>query len=266
MKNSKQSHDGVLQNASSVKQSHKHDANLQKNSTLYFQVGLIVCLLAALGLLEMQFEQKTSRYVQRAQEPDDTFVTEAPRFKVHVEPEQQKRMVKQERKTVMFINQIEQVDNKTVIPETTINTPDTAVPDAPFDPTLVPDVAAPVETPIVDFILVEEVPLYPGCEDEKGNEARKKCMSDKITRLVQKRFNGNDIASNYGLTGKQRIFVQFQIDKSGKISEIKTQAPHPKLGEEAERIVNKIPNMKPGMQRDKPVSVRYTLPITFMAE
>lgn len=267
MKNSKQSHDGVLQNASSVKQSHKHDANLQKNSTLYFQVGLIVCLLAALGLLEMQFEQKTSRYVQRAQEPDDTFVMEAPNFKVHVEPEQQKRVQRQERKTVMFINQIEQVDNETILPEDiTIETPDTAVPDAPFDPTLLDNISEPVETSIVDFILVEEVPLYPGCEDEKGNEARKKCMSDKITRLVQKRFNGNDIASNYRLTGKQRIFVQFQIDKSGKISEIKTQAPHPKLGEEAERIINKIHDMKPGMQRDKPVSVRYTLPITFMAE
>ena len=35
----------------------KHDANLQKNSTLYFQVGLIVCLLVTYGLLEMQFEK-----------------------------------------------------------------------------------------------------------------------------------------------------------------------------------------------------------------
>src|SRR5690606_22614003 len=35
----------------------KHDANLQKNSTLYFQVGLIICLLVTYGLLEMQFEK-----------------------------------------------------------------------------------------------------------------------------------------------------------------------------------------------------------------
>lgn len=42
-----------------VKKSQKHDVNLQKNSTLYFQVGLIVCLLAVFSLFEMEFEKTT---------------------------------------------------------------------------------------------------------------------------------------------------------------------------------------------------------------
>jgi len=55
MSTPKKSHDTIRQNGQVVQKSQKHDANLQKNSTLYFQVGLIVCLLAAYGLLEMKF-------------------------------------------------------------------------------------------------------------------------------------------------------------------------------------------------------------------
>ncbi|MCB0444317.1 MAG: hypothetical protein KDC68_01405, partial [Gelidibacter sp.] len=44
-------------NASIVKPQ-KHDANLQKNSAVYFQVGLILCLLVTYGLFEMKFEEQ----------------------------------------------------------------------------------------------------------------------------------------------------------------------------------------------------------------
>ena len=52
-------HEFIRQNEKSVKSPQKHDANLQKNSTLYFQIGLIVCLLATYGVLEMKFLSKT---------------------------------------------------------------------------------------------------------------------------------------------------------------------------------------------------------------
>ena len=35
----------------------KHDANLQKNSTLNFQIGLILCLLGTYGVFEMKFKK-----------------------------------------------------------------------------------------------------------------------------------------------------------------------------------------------------------------
>ena len=46
----------IRQNDKNVTTSQKHDLNLQKNTTLYFQIGLILCLLAVFGLLEMRFE------------------------------------------------------------------------------------------------------------------------------------------------------------------------------------------------------------------
>jgi len=61
----------------------------------------------------------------------------------------------------------------------------------------------------------------------------------------------------------QRISVVFKIDKTGHVTDIKTLAPHPKLQEEAERVVNIIPDMQPGKQRNIPVGVIYSLPIIF---
>ncbi len=265
MKNSKHSHDIVRQNDEIVKKSHRHDANLQKNSTLYFQVGLIVCLLAALGLLEMRFESTIPEYAEVEPEKDRRFEMPMEQFKVYVEPKVEVKP-KTAAKSKLLINEVEIVDDDTTLPEDfKIDTPDSHVPESSFDSNSL-NIDKPVEVDEVPFPLIEEVPIYPGCEDEIDNEARKKCMSKAITRLVQRKFNGSDIASRYGLHGKQRITVQFLIDKSGKVTDIKTRAPHEKLEDEAKRVVNKIPEMQPGIQRDKPVGVRYTLPIVFMVE
>lgn len=263
MKNSKQSHELIRQNEQTVKQSQKHDANLQKNSILYFQVGLIVCLLAAFGLLEMQFETKIPSYSDSGLIIDDNFEIAVEKFKVYEKPKAEVKPKVLEKK-VSLIKKPEIIDDDTTRDLLEIETSDEMTSDVPFDPSSF-NIEKPTETAIVDFVFIEEAPVYPGCEDEKGNKARKKCMSDKITRLVQKKFNGSDIASQYGLTGMQKIYVQFQIDKTGKVIDIKSQASHPKLGDEAERVVNKIPEMRPGVQFDKPVGVRYTLPIVFMA-
>ena len=58
MKNSKKDFSNAGQSIAKVKKSLKHDANLQKNSTLYFQIGLILCLFGTYALFEMQFQEK----------------------------------------------------------------------------------------------------------------------------------------------------------------------------------------------------------------
>ncbi len=121
-----------------------------------------------------------------------------------------------------------------------------------------------VEEEIADvpFAVIENVPIYPGCENESGNEAKKKCMSSKISEFINKKFN-SDLASDLGLEGRQRIAVQFKIDKNGKVVDVRARAPHPRLEKEAVDVVQSLPNMTPGKQRGKPVGVLYSLPIVF---
>ena len=117
----------------------------------------------------------------------------------------------------------------------------------------------------VPFSLVEDVPVFPGCENKKNNEARKKCMSEKITKIVVRRFN-TDLAGDLGLSGRQRISVIFKIDKSGYITDIRARGPHPRLEKEAKRVIGLIPRMTPGKQRGQAVIVPYSLPIIFTVQ
>jgi protein TonB len=116
----------------------------------------------------------------------------------------------------------------------------------------------------VDYKFVEQVPVFPGCKGNK--EQLKKCMNEKIRRLVAKNFN-TEIAQDLGLSGERvRIFTQFTIDKDGKITAIKTRSKYKDLEKEAEKVIKTFPKMKPGKQRGRPVKVTYTLPIIFNVE
>lgn len=117
----------------------------------------------------------------------------------------------------------------------------------------------------VPFAVIEDVPIYPGCENEPNNNAKKECMSQKVQKFVVGRFDTN-LAGELGLEGRQRISVQFKIDKNGDVIDVRARAPHPRLEEEAVRVVRALPKMIPGKQRGKPVGVLYALPIIFQVE
>lgn len=116
----------------------------------------------------------------------------------------------------------------------------------------------------VPFSVIENVPIFPGCEKGSNNEKRA-CMSKKISQFVNKKFN-TELAGDLGLSGRQRINVIFKIDKTGTVVGIRARAPHPGLEKEAKRVIGLLPKMKPGKQRGKPVNVPYSLPIIFQVQ
>lgn len=78
---------------------------------------------------------------------------------------------------------------------------------------------------------------------------------------VVRHFRYPKEALNNNIQG--RVLVQFIINKEGKVEKITTRGPHPLLEEEAFRIISRLPKMKPGMQKGKPVKVKYAIPINF---
>jgi len=115
----------------------------------------------------------------------------------------------------------------------------------------------------IAFALIEQVPLFPGCEDLSSNEEQKKCMSQKIQDHVMKNFNSE---VGKGLTGVNRVIVQFKINKEGRIENVKARAASPELEKEGIRVINSLPQMIPGEQNGKAVGVMYSLPIVFQAK
>lgn len=114
----------------------------------------------------------------------------------------------------------------------------------------------------IPFMVVQNIPIYPGCENIKEKEAQKNCMSQKIDAHVKREFRTH-ISEELGLTGLNRIFVVFKIDEKGDVADIRARGPNKRLEEEAIRVVKLLPKMKPGRQRDKAVAVEYSLPIMF---
>ncbi|MDD7886823.1 energy transducer TonB [Flavivirga sp. 57AJ16] len=116
----------------------------------------------------------------------------------------------------------------------------------------------------VPFAVVEQVPVFPGCED-LSREEQKDCISKSIAKHVNRNFN-TELATQLGLIGRQRINVIFKIDTDGNIGEVRSRAPHPKLEEEAIRVIKTLPRMIPGKQKGKTVVVPYSLPIIFQVQ
>lgn len=261
MKNKSQSNSYAGQSKVAARTSLKHDVNVQKNSVLYFQIGLILCLLGTFGLFEMRFENKILQPEVAEQQPDVLEYT-LDKFKVY---EQEVKQQPKKKKSTKIIDEIdEKPDNYVEKIEETLFTPDDPVLTyTPIDTDAITVVEVPEEN--FNIINVQFVPIFPGCEKYELNSERKKCLNDKMGRLVRKKFD-TDIAVNYGLSGVQRIFVEFKVDKSGEITDIKTRAPHPKLEEEALRLAHKIPKMEPGKMGTTPVNVIYNLPITFKVQ
>lgn len=116
----------------------------------------------------------------------------------------------------------------------------------------------------VPFTIIEDVPVFPGC---KGNKSElKNCFNKQMARHFSKKFN-TDLPNELGLSpGKKRIIMLFKIDKNGEVTDIRAKAPHPRLQNEAIRIVKLLPKMTPGKQRGKPVGVKYTLPVRIDVE
>lgn len=261
MKDLKISSDAAGQSNKRDAKPQKHDANLRKNSALYFQVGLILCLMLTYGLLEMKFEEKSYNLAKV-----DYHDLEMEVYPINYVLEE--KMVTQKKNEVVVLTKdpiVKDDDFVEALPVEFL----TESPTVSVDPVKIGDIVVfkkddddDLDLKIFSTIGVEMAPVYPGCESEKNNEGRLKCMSDKLSKLIQKKFD-KDLASELGLSGIQKINVVFKINKLGAVTEIQTRAPRVELEREAKRVVEQIPKMLPGKQRERPVTVQYVLPIIF---
>ena len=114
-------------------------------------------------------------------------------------------------------------------------------------------VEKPVEKPkeVVEdvFTVVEQMPQFPG-----GEAA--------LMKYLQSHINYPPMAAENNVQGK--VVVQFVVDKTGRVGEVKVVRSVDKdLDREAARVCKSLPKFTPGRQNGHPVSVWYTLPVFF---
>ena len=98
----------------------------------------------------------------------------------------------------------------------------------------------------IPFITVEKMPRFNG----------------GLNTWLRKNLRYPARCAEMGIGGK--VFIEFVVEKDGSISSINVvRSADPDLSQEAIRVVKAMPKWIPGMQRDKAVRVRFTIPITF---
>ena len=108
------------------------------------------------------------------------------------------------------------------------------------------------ETEGEKYVMVEEMPEFPGGEKEmmtwisSNVKYPPEAVKNKISGLV---------------------LVSFTVSGTGKVQNVKTvRGVTPALDEEAVRVIKSMPDWKPGRQQGKPIDVEYTVPVQFMLE
>jgi protein TonB len=232
-------------------------ADLSRRSVLFFQIGMIVMLFITWRAIEWKTYDKeaidTGMVDMDAFEEEDVPITE-----LNTPPPPPPPPPPPAPEVIEIVEDEEEVE------ETVIESTETSQEEI-VEVEEVEVVEEEEEIGDVPFAVIEDVPVFPGCENEKNNQARKDCMSEKINDFVNRRFD-TGLGSDLGLSGINRIYVQFRIEKNGNITVLGARAPHPRLQQEAERVVNMLPKMQPGKQRGQPVGVLYSLPITFRVQ
>lgn len=228
--------------------------DLTRDSGLYFVIGLTIVLFLTWRALEYKTYEKDNVVVELMNVTDDLKedvpITEAIKTPPPPPPPSAPEIIE--------IVEDEAEIEETVIESTEINQETIVDAIMEIDDVVVEDVEEEISVP---FSVIENVPIFPGCEKEKGNKRRKACFQKKIQEHIIKEFRYPEIAAEMGIQG--RVYIHFIIDAKGHITRVRTRGPDPGLEKEGARIVSSLPRMTPGKQRGRAVIVPYSIPISF---
>ena len=220
-------------------------ANLENKKFLFMEIGLIVALLMVLGA----FEWSTTEGTDLASLGDETAVV-IEEEQVPITQEEQLPPPEVPKEPVMS-DIIDIVDDDIKVEDNfLLSTEDDASLGVEIrDYVVEQEVEEEVEEE-VPFAIVEQKPTFQGGD------------ANTFTRWVFSKIVYPEIAKENGVQG--RVTLQFTIETDGSVKNVKVlRGVDSSLDKEAVRVVSSSPKWKPGMQRNKPVRVKYTFPVVF---
>ena len=224
--------------------------DLSKNSSLYFVIGLAVVLFVSWQAIEWKTYKKTYGYeALNVEDDDDEEIPITEQIKTPPPPPPPPPPAPEV---------IEVVEEEEEVEETVIESTETDEDEIiEVEEVEIEEDDLDVDVP---FAVIEDVPIFPGCERVKKSK-RRECFQEKMNKHIRKNFRYPEIAQEMGIQG--RVYVNFIIGKNGEITNIRMRGPDKNLEKEAQRIISKLPTMTPGAQRGRPVRVPFSIPITF---
>ena len=232
----------------------------KRNSSLYFLIGLTAVLILTYVSIELKSEdprtvvEKIEIVDNMMGDEEEVILTMPPAQKLPPPPPPAPEVIQVvDNKQIIEDKKIETTEvneNKpVVVAQTSSNYGDEGGTAEEIDEEL-------------PFAVIEDAPIFPGCENVPKNQ-RSACFEEQIRKFVGKNQQYPEKAMEDNIQG--RVSVVFVIDKDGSITNV--QARGPKGGEllekEALRVISKLPKIKPGLQRGKPVKIKFSIPFVF---
>ena len=218
-------------------------ADLENKKTLFLEIGLVIALALAGTAFAISSKPEPEPYTPPKQDVrEQEFEMDRTIQQQEQQPEQQKA------KTQVLADVLTIVSN-----DTKIDTPDLLFSDDASDFDDFEFEVEEVVEQIVEeeiFVTAEEMPTFQGGD------------LSKFRNWVQSNVKYPQIALENGIQGN--VVIKFVVEKDGKLSNIQVlQSPDKTLSDAAVQVLQKSPKWKPGKQRNKPVRVTYTLPVSF---
>ena len=223
-------------------------ADLNKDSNLYFVIGLTLVLGVTWGAIEYKtYEKVFDLAALDMLEDDDEDIPITEQLKTPPPPPPPPPAPEV----------IEVVEDEEEVEETVIESTETDQ-----DEIIIEEIEVEEEFDDIDvpFAVIEDVPIFPGCESVAKSQ-RRACFQEQMNKHIRRNFRYPDIAQEMGIQG--RVYVNFIIAKDGSITNIRMRGPDKNLENEAQRIISRLPRMTPGKQRGRAVRVPFSIPITF---
>ena len=123
----------------------------------------------------------------------------------------------------------------------------------------------PVIDTVIDFNSVDAFPLFPNCEDIPSREKQQVCFQLEMAQHIYTSLKAYELNSKEIL--QDTVLVRLKVDAAGKtsLSQIqigpKTRQLLPKFDSIVTVSLKDLPNLKPAIKRNMPVTTEFTLPI-----
>ncbi|MBQ0788635.1 MAG: gliding motility protein RemB [Oceanihabitans sp.] len=104
----------------------------------------------------------------------------------------------------------------------------------------------------------EKPPVFPNCESVEI-DALQNCFDTNVLNHIYNTFKTPEIVSEEKYNGE--VVVLFEVDKEGAFHVIYVDAMYDDLKDEATRVFDALPKIKPGTYNGKPTFKQYSLPI-----
>ena len=218
------------------------EVDLEKKRGLYLQIGFIISLLLVLAAFEYKSYDKTDSSLGELN-LDDLEEEIIPITKQEVKPPPPPPPPPE---IIEVVENDVEIEEEVEIEETETDEEEAfEIPEEEDDEEI--------------FMVVEQAPEFPCMKFGRKKEL---CGFSALTKYLQDNVEYPTMAKEYDITGK--VFVQFVVEKNGKVTNVKLQRGVDKsLDEEALRVVKSFPDWNPGKQRGKAVRVYFTVPINF---